>query len=178
MFGLFLRREAGRSDGDHGWQCGRCGCCAASQALDGRIIGSASQVRNLHVHEYAGMEIMAKYGVAVPKSGVATTPHEAEHIYKTVIGGEAARVPLRRDALRFSRGFCSAGSGGWVVGRLDVPFAGNACRGQRLRDQGAGPGRRQRPRPLQGWPEGRSAFVHVVRGNLKSSAHAPANTTR
>lgn len=57
------------------------------QMLDGRLAGALSQVRNLHVHEYAGMEVMSKYGVPVPKGGVATSEREAEQIYQTVIGG-------------------------------------------------------------------------------------------
>lgn len=43
-------------------------------------------VRNLNVHEYAGMDIMRSFGVPVPKGGVATNVQEVEQVYKSVIG--------------------------------------------------------------------------------------------
>jgi len=45
-----------------------------------RIGGS---IRCLNVHEYISMEIMNKYGIATPAGYVASTPEEAEAIFKT-----------------------------------------------------------------------------------------------
>ena len=40
-------------------------------------------IRCLNVHEYISMEIMNKYGIATPAGFVASTPEEAESIFKT-----------------------------------------------------------------------------------------------
>lgn len=39
-------------------------------------------VRYLNVHEYISMEIMKTHGIKTPESYVASTPEEAEHLYK------------------------------------------------------------------------------------------------
>lgn len=44
---------------------------------------SIGPIRYLNVHEYISMEIMNKYGIATPAGFVASTPEEAETIFKT-----------------------------------------------------------------------------------------------
>jgi acyl-CoA synthetase (NDP forming) len=39
-------------------------------------------VRNLNVHEYISMEIMKNHGIRTPECYVASTPEEAEHVFK------------------------------------------------------------------------------------------------
>ena len=40
----------------------------------------------MNIHEYQGKELMRKYGVAVPRGGVAYTPAEAEAVAKELGG--------------------------------------------------------------------------------------------
>lgn len=55
----------------------------AQFALGSPSIGAT---RSLNVHEYVSMDIMRKFGIPVPKGGVANTVAEAEQVYKTIIG--------------------------------------------------------------------------------------------
>ena len=40
----------------------------------------------MNIHEYQAKAVLAKYGVAVPKGGVAFTPEEAEKVARDVAG--------------------------------------------------------------------------------------------
>jgi len=44
----------------------------------------------MNIHEYQGKELLAKYGVAVPRGGIAFTPEEAEKIASDLGGGVVA----------------------------------------------------------------------------------------
>jgi succinyl-CoA synthetase beta subunit len=44
-------------------------------------------VRFLNVHEHVSMELMRKFDVPVPRGAVATSPEQAEHVYRTSLGG-------------------------------------------------------------------------------------------
>jgi len=44
----------------------------------------------MNIHEYQAKSLLAKYGVAVPKGGVAFTPEEAERIATDMGGGVVA----------------------------------------------------------------------------------------
>lgn len=39
----------------------------------------------MNIHEYQAKALLAKYGVAVPRGGVAYTPQEAERDRKSVV---------------------------------------------------------------------------------------------
>eukprot|EP01040_Poterioochromonas_malhamensis_P021446 gene21446-25880_t len=76
-------------------------------------------VRNLNVHEYAGMDIMRSFGVPVPKGGVATNVQEVEQVYKSVIG-EGKDCVIKAMVLAGGRGlghFTSGLKGGahWCI---------------------------------------------------------------
>ena len=45
----------------------------------------------MKIHEYQSKEIIARYGVPVPKGGVASTPQEAANIARD-LGGSASTV--------------------------------------------------------------------------------------
>ena len=49
---------------------------------------SKTFVRCLNVHEYVAMDLFQKYGVNVPKNGVASTAEEAEKIWKDAGSGD------------------------------------------------------------------------------------------
>ncbi len=40
----------------------------------------------MNIHEYQGKQLLAKYGVAVPRGGVAYTPEEAEKAAQALPG--------------------------------------------------------------------------------------------
>lgn len=46
----------------------------------------------MNIHEYQAKEILAKYGVAVPKGRVAFTPDEAEEVAKSLMGSNSVCV--------------------------------------------------------------------------------------
>lgn len=46
--------------------------------------------RWLNVHEYRAMDLMRKYGIPVPRGAVASTPEEAEDVYRHKLGGGGA----------------------------------------------------------------------------------------
>ena len=46
----------------------------------------------MNIHEYQGKELLAKFGVSVPKGGVASTPEEAAEIAKELIDSSGLSV--------------------------------------------------------------------------------------
>ena len=48
----------------------------------------------MNIHEYQAKSVLAKFGVAVPRGGVAYTPAEAEQVAQSLggasVGGEGA----------------------------------------------------------------------------------------
>lgn len=67
-------------------------------------------VRNLNVHEYIGMDVMRKFGIPVPKGGVATSVQEVEQVYKNVIG-EGKDCVIKAMVLAGGRGLGHFNSG-------------------------------------------------------------------
>lgn len=64
------------------------------------------QSRGLKVHEYAGMEIMAKHGINVPKNAVATNLEEVNEVLSSVIG-EGNDCVIKAQVLAGGRGLGS-----------------------------------------------------------------------
>ena len=48
----------------------------------------------MNIHEYQGKELLAKFGVAVPKGGVASTPDEAADIAKDLAGRVVVKAQI------------------------------------------------------------------------------------
>jgi len=59
---------------------------AAGAAAGG---GSGGRVRSLSVHEHLSMELLASYGVTVPRGAVATTPAGAAAVARAILSGAA-----------------------------------------------------------------------------------------
>ena len=64
-----------------------------------------SQIRALNVHEYVGLDIMKKHGVATPANMVATSGDEAESIANSEeLGGKQSDVVIKAQILAGGRG--------------------------------------------------------------------------
>ncbi len=48
----------------------------------------------MNIHEYQGKELLAKFGVSVPKGGVASTPEEAAEIAKELTGKVVVKAQI------------------------------------------------------------------------------------
>lgn len=84
------------------------------------------QIRRLNLHEFQSMEIMQKYGVAIPPGIAASTAEEADAAYKK---------------LRTSDGkYCV------IVHKIDLNPSRQGCR-----DQGTSPNWWSWPRTLYKW---------------------------
>ena len=48
----------------------------------------------MNIHEYQGKKLLKKYGVAVPRGEVASTPEEAETIARDLGGGVVVKAQI------------------------------------------------------------------------------------
>jgi succinyl-CoA synthetase beta subunit len=48
----------------------------------------------MKVHEYQAKSLLARYGVAIPKGEVASTPEEAREIAKRLSGGAVVKAQI------------------------------------------------------------------------------------
>lgn len=71
----------------------------------------ATQVRNLNVHEYVGMEIFQRYGIDVPKGHVLSEADDAKHSYSQLTNPDCKDVVIKSQILAGGRGLGTFKSG-------------------------------------------------------------------